>query len=552
MATVAELMARTLAEAGVTRMYGLPGGEILDFIDAARRAGIQFILTRDETTASFIADAEGFLTGRPAVCVSTLGPGAINMTLGVANAWLDRSPVIAVTASMATASAPYATHQQIDLNAVYRPFTKAALTLDGRDTLAAMREACRLSVAPRMGPVHVALPSDVARMDDPVTEAGPWSLAPAPPDAPASRALDEVIGAIRAARRPVLLLGLDLDPRAHRDAVRTLVDRLDVPVFATPKVKGLLPEDHPRFLGVCGGVAGDAAILDFFNRADVLLGVGYDPVESDKLWHRTNPIVSLGPISIAAGSYRPLLEVTGDLIRTIEAIVAHSPGPFEWTEDELSGFRRELEGRLRPQAIPVRGLSPWEVTRCLRDACPRETIATTDVGSVKFIVSQAWRSYEPLTFLESNGLSSMGYGLPAAIAAKLQFPGRPVVCTVGDGGLGMRMADIETCVRLRLPIVIVVFNDDGLSLIQVVQRKKGYADYGVGYGHVDFAAAAVALGARGCAIRTLEGLADAMKDALGADGPTVIDVAIDPSEYHIQTAKVGSPAPGNIHHGETA
>jgi acetolactate synthase-1/2/3 large subunit len=532
-------MAATLAEAGVERMYGVPGGEILDFIDAARRAGIEFVLTRDETTAAFIADAEGFLTGRPAVCVSTLGPGAINMTLGVANAWLDRSPVIAITASMATASVPYATHQQIDLNAVYRPFTKAAITLDGRGTSAAMREACRLAVAPRPGPVHVAVPSDVAKLDDPVDDTASWSLLPPQPGPPNQRALGFAIGQIRAARRPVLLLGLDLDQRVHRDAVRRLVDCLDVPVFVTPKVKGLLPEDHPRFLGVCGGVAGDGAILDFFDRADLLVGVGYDPVESDKLWHRTNPIVSLGPLSIASGDYRPAVGVTGDLLRTIEAVIVAGLGPFEWTDQDMSEFRRDLVERLRPSEPPVQGLSPYEVTLCLRDACPRETIATTDVGSVKFIVSQAWRSDDPFTFLESNGLSAMGYALPAAIAAKLQFPQRPVLCTVGDGGLGMRMADIETCVRLRLSIPIVVFNDDGLSLIKVVQRKKGYEDYGVGFGHVDFAAAGVALGARGKTVRTLDELKAAVSAALEANGPTVIDVAVDPMEYHAQTAKAG-------------
>jgi acetolactate synthase I/II/III large subunit len=198
-----------------------------------------------------------------------------------------------------------------------------------------------------------------------------------------------------------------------------------------------------------------------------------------------------------------------------------------------------MDERLQPAAARAEGLSPYEVTRCLREVCPRETIATTDVGSVKFIVSQAWQSHEPLTFLESNGLSAMGYGLPAAIAAKLNHPERPVLCTVGDGGLGMRMADIETCVRLRLAIVIVVFNDDGLSLIRVVQRKKGYADYGVGYGHIDFAGAAVALGARGRAARTLDELGDAVREGLAADGPTVIDVAVDPTEYHAQTAKAG-------------
>ena len=539
MPTVAELMAATLAEAGVERMYGLPGGEILDFIDAARRAGIAFVLTRDETTAAFMADAEGFLAGRPAVCVSTLGPGAINMTLGVANAWLDRAPVIAVTASMAAANARYATHQQIDLNAVYRPFTKAALTLDGQRTAETMREACRLAVASRPGPIHIALPSDVARLEDQPPESRRWSLAPPPPGPPDPRALGKAVAAIRAARRPVLLLGLDLNPRTHRSAVRRLVDRMGVPVFVTPKVKGLLPEDHPQFLGVCGGVAGDGAILDFFDRADILVGVGYDPVESDKLWHRTHPIVSLGPVSIAAGDYKPAVDLTGDLSMTIDAVIAAEPGPFDWMDTDLASFRREMEGRLRPAVPAAHRLSPCEVTRCLREACPRETIATTDVGSVKFIVSQAWRCDEPHTFLESNGLSSMGYGLPAAMAAKLQFPGRPVICTVGDGGLGMRMADIETCVRLRLPIAIVVFNDDGLSLIRVVQQMKGYGDYGVRYGHVDFAAAAVALGARGCTVCTLDALAAAVSEALTSDGPTVIDVPIDPTEYSAQTAKAG-------------
>jgi acetolactate synthase-1/2/3 large subunit len=539
MPTVAELVASTLADAGVERMYGLPGGEILEFIDAARRAGIQFVLTRDETTAAFMADADGFLAGRPAVCVSTLGPGAINMTLGVANAWLDRAPVIAITAAMAAATARSATHQQIDLNALYRPLTKASLTLDGRGTWRTMREACRLAVAPRPGPVHIAIPSDIAGLGDEPPEHASWSLTPPPPAPPSAQAIEEARRALRCARRPVVLLGLDLDARAHRDAVRRLADRMAAPVFVTPKVKGLLPEDHPLFLGVCGGVAGDGAILDFFDRADLLVGVGYDPVESDKAWHTSHPIVSLGPISIAAGDYRPAVDVVGDLGMTIDAVIAARPGPFDWTHADLASFRRELEGRLRPAARPLIGLSPCEVTRCLRDACPADTIATTDVGSVKFIVSQAWKTTEPLTFLESNGLSAMGYALPAAMAAKLRFPRRPVVCTVGDGGLGMRMADIETCVRLRLAVAIVVFNDDGLSLIKVVQQKKGYDDYGVGYGHVDFAAAAVALGARGVAVSSLDALAAAVSDALVADGPTVIDVPIDPAEYAAQTAKAG-------------
>src|SRR5689334_10648358 len=185
MATCAEVLAATLRDAGVERMYGLPGGEILAFIEAARRVGIEFVLVRHEAVAAFIADVSGQIARQPAVCVSTLGPGALNLTLGVANAFLDRSPLIAITASMAAAAAPYATHQQLDLNAVFRPFTKQALTLDGVNTAATVRRAWQTAVTPRFGPVHLALPSDVARQDDRSSEDPAMvSLTPDPPPPP--------------------------------------------------------------------------------------------------------------------------------------------------------------------------------------------------------------------------------------------------------------------------------------------------------------------------------------------------------------------------------
>src|SRR5262245_50910177 len=201
MPTCADVLARTLRDAGVARLYGLPGGEILDFIDAARRAGIEFLLTRQEATASFMADVTGQITRRPGVCAATLGPGAVDMTLGIANAYLDRSPALAITAGHAVAAAPYATHQRLDLNAVYRPFTKLAMTLDGRNTASNVRRAVRVSVTPRMGPVHLALPSDVARAEDRTTDAaGEEEPAAA---SPAADGVEQVIAAIDRARRPL-------------------------------------------------------------------------------------------------------------------------------------------------------------------------------------------------------------------------------------------------------------------------------------------------------------------------------------------------------------
>ena len=534
MPTCAEVLAATLAEAGVERMFGLPGGEILDFIEAARKAGIEFILTRHEAVAAFMADAAGQMARRPAVCVSTLGPGALNLTLGVANAFLDRSPLLAITAAMSAAAQPFATHQQLDLNAVFRPFTKETLALDGVNTAAAVRRAWRRTLEPRFGPVHLALPSDVARRPDRQAEhPAAVQLLPDPPPDATDTAIDRMADELARAARPVLILGLDLNPYTDAAPLRRFVESAGVPVFVTPKAKGIFPEDHPLFFGVCSGVAGDSVIVDFFAKADLLVGVGFDPVESDKLWHRTMKLVSIAPVSIASGEYRPALELIGSLRASLTRLSQRSYGPYAWSRDDEGAFRDAMERTLkgREGQDGRAGLSPLAVTRCLRDLFPPETILTTDVGSIKLIVSQAWRSTQPMTFLESNGLSAMGYGLPAAMAAKLTAPDRPVLCAIGDGGFSMVFADLETCVRRRIPFVTVVYNDSALSLIQVAQQRRGHADYGVRYGPVDFAAASAALGAWSRRVRTLEELAAAVAEARRIDAPTVIDVLIDPFEY---------------------
>jgi acetolactate synthase-1/2/3 large subunit len=550
--TCAQTLARTLADAGVVRMFGLPGGEILHFIEAARDAGIEFVLTRHEAVASLMADVTGQLSGRPGVCVSTLGPGAMNLTLGVANAYLDRSPLIAITASTAESARPYATHQQLDLNAVFRPFTKATVTLDGADTAATVRRLWRTALDPRPGPVHIALPSDVAARDARETQdPSAFGLAPDPLPPPSGAALERMAAEIRHAKRPIVILGLDLDARVTPEIVRRFVEALGAPVFVTPKIKGLFPEDHPLFLGVCGGLAADSLVLDFFARADLLIGVGFEPVESDKLWHETMRLVSIGPISIAAGGFRPALEVTGDVTRSLETLLASDFGPFEWTADDVCAFRDELEATLRPQTAPTRGLSAFEVTRALRELWPPDTIVTTDVGSIKLIVSQAWRSTSPRTFLESNGLSSMGYALPAAMAAAFLEPDRPVLCTIGDGGYSMVCADIETAVRHRLRLVTVVYNDSALSLIQVAQERRGYPDYGVRYGEVDFAAASAALGAWARRVQTMTELEAAVKDAMRQRGPAVVDVIIDPAEYRAHAGVRAKPERRPVHPDST-
>jgi acetolactate synthase I/II/III large subunit len=340
-----------------------------------------------------------------------------------------------------------------------------------------------------------------------------------------------------------VVLGVDLNPSVDPPAVRRFVDALGAPVFVTPKAKGMLPEDHPRFFGVCAGLAADSVVVDFFKKSDLLVGVGFDPVESDKLWHHTMKLVSIAPASIAAADYRPPLELIGDAAACLDALADRRFAPLAWTRSDEDAFRETLERTLRGREGQDRqdrqdrkgartGLSALDVTRRLRDLYPPDTIVTTDVGSIKLIVSQAWKALQPGTFFESNGLSAMGYALPAAMAAKLAMPDRPVLCTMGDGGFSMVFADLETCVRRRIPFVTVVYNDSALSHIQVAQARRGHADYGVRYGSIDFAAASAALGAWSRRVDSLDALGDAVREARALDVPAVIEVPIDPTEYH--------------------
>jgi len=327
-----------------------------------------------------------------------------------------------------------------------------------------------------------------------------------------------------------VIFGLDLNPRQDVTAARDFAEKLGVPVFVTPKGKGLFPEDHALFGGTCAGVAGDAVIVEFFKKADLLIGLGFEPVESDKLWHRDMKVASIGPVTIAESEYKPHVEAVGDVPHTLAEIGKTSSCQFEWTADDLRKLRAELRDVLTAPG-PTNGLSGFALTERLRQLMPRDTILATDVGAIKSITSQAWASYQPLTFFESNGLSAMSYGVPAAMAARLQFPDRPVLCTMGDGGFGMTCAEIETCVREKIHFMTVVYNDSSLSLIHVSQANRGHEPYGVDHGSVDFAAVGAAMGAWSRRVRTMEELDGAVRAGMSVDRPVVIDALVDPQEY---------------------
>ena len=533
MATNAEAIAAVLADAGIDHAFGLPGGEITVLIEACRRAGIQFYLTGHEASAAFMADVTGQITGRPGVCMATLGPGAMNLGLGVANALLDRSPVVAITADLSTAIAPHFPHQRLPLGRLFGAIAKASATVDGRGTGDLARRAIALAASAPPGPVHLALPSNLAPAAESAGAASDLALlhpggTPSPGAAENSApALAEARDLLGGAERPLIVVGLGCTP-ADAPALRAFADRTGWPFIVTPKAKGMLPEDGPGFLGVVGGMAIDGAVMETVEQADVLLGVGFDPVECDKDWYVRSRIVNLSRASTAEGAYRPV-EPLGGIAESLAAL--GGVRPRRWSESVLAAARARI--RPEPLAFPdPAGISPLAALRALRDAAPHDTVLTCDVGSHKYYCGQFWTSYEPQTFFMSNGLSGMGYGVPAAIAAKLELRGRPVLAVTGDGGLSMMLHNLTFLRQYEVAVTIVCFVDASLSLIRVGQRRRGFDPYGVDFPPPRFEEIARGFGIEGVRAESTDALRRAVAAALGSGRPAVITVPIDGREYN--------------------
>jgi len=522
--TNAEAIASALADAGVEYMFGLPGGEVVVLLAACRKAGIRFYLTGHEASAAFMADVTGQITGRPGVCVATVGPGAMNLCLGVANAYLDRSPVLALTGQLSTAVEPDMPHQRLPLTQIFAGMTKASVVASGAGTGELARACLGLAAQPPYGPVHLALPSNLATAEvapGPAPRLGASSAAPG-----AGAPLEEIGGMLAEAARPLLVVGIGCGAQ-DAPAVRAFVDRTNIPFVVTPKAKGILPEDAPGFLGVVSGMAIDRAVMETVDQADVLLGVGFDPVECDKTWYVGRRIANLARAATPETNYHPV-ERLGAIADNL-ARLGDGARRVAWPAEMLADAR----ARVRPAAGAgaAGALSPLAAVRALRDALPRETVLTCDVGSHKYFAGQFWQSYDPHTFFMSNGLSGMGYGIPAAIAAKLQFPARPAVALVGDGGMLMTLHNLTFMRQYGVPVVVVCFVDATLSLIRLAEERRGLDPYGVDFPAPEFARVAEGFGVRGVNAETLGGLQDAVRSAVAAREPAVVAVPVDINEY---------------------
>lgn len=470
MPTHAEAIAQTLAARGVQYVFGLPGGEIIAFINACRESGLRFLLTGHEASAAWMAQVIGQITGVPGVCAATLGPGATNLITGVANAWLDRAPMLAITAQIPSGAIETLSHQRLPLNSLFSNISKGSFSAGAEDTVQLTNCSMDLAAAPRPGPVHILLASDLA-VQEYVSSAVPFSRSEEPRGTAA--AVATIAARIDAAARPLVLIGLGAAP-ADAAVIRGLVEKLQVPFLVTPKVKGIVAEDHPLFAGVASGMAIDRDILATIQATDLIVAVGFDPVECDETWFAKVNVVSIDNAAMAEGDYQPI-ESIGDLRMFLTELTKLIRAPKPWPAELLAARRRAIERQ------PVSLLSPLRLIEELRAVFPRDGIATCDVGSHKLVMGQFWRAYEPGTFFMSNGLSGMGFGIPAAIAAQLAHPGKPVVAVVGDGGMLMMIHDLALIRELSLPILMVVLSDRSLSLIRVSAERLGISAVRCGF-----------------------------------------------------------------------
>ncbi len=524
----ADLIVATLKAAGINRGFGIPSGNVLPLMEAMRKGGIEFVLTAHEGSAGFAADVSGRIAGAPGLCVATLGPGATNLATGVGCAFLDRSPMIAITCNLNTDQLGRRIQMWIDHHALFKPITKATRRLESGHIAETLRDAIRLALSEPRGPVHLDLPEDVALA--PAREALPALIAPTRIASASDIALRRAGELIAAAQRPIAVLGAAAMRVADPDLLRRAVERHGLPFATTTMAKGMIDEDHPLSVG-CIERACRQVQRRLLRSADLIVGIGYDTIEVEyEAWIADTPLlhIDIEPVDIAP-SVKLVHQVTGDLDASLSRIVALTPGSTAWTPAMLAEHRSTFRRALRPAAP---SFTAHAAIDAVRNALPRDGILSFDVGAHTHQIASQWTAHAPKSFQITNGWSSMGFGLPGAIAAKLARPDLPVVCVIGDGCFQMTCGEVAVAKRMRLALPIVVLDDKWLALIKVKQLRRQFPLYGTALQQEDYREPpAHYFGVPAMGVHSAAALEAAVAIALAADGPTVIEAVVDSDHY---------------------
>jgi acetolactate synthase-1/2/3 large subunit len=525
--TVAQLIVECLDNEGVEYVFGLPGEENLHMIDALADSRIRFVTTRDERGAAFMADTYGALTGRAGVCLATLGPGAINLMLGIANAQLDSHPLVAITAQAGLNRIYKESHQFVDIVGLYDPVTKWGGMLTVPEAAPEMvRKAFKQAETERPGATYLVVPEDVAERE---TSGSPLPVNVPRDPAPADEQVLRAVEVLESAQHPVVLAGPGV---ARDDAGAALVrfsEQLNLPVATTFLGKGVFPDDHPNALGTIGFMVKDYANFGF-DRADVVVAVGYDLVEYSPIrWNPTRDkrIVHVHrTVAEVDAHYALAVGLQGNIGEALDAIAAASDVHIVrgWAPPVRGLVREELDRGASDASFPVR---PARIVADVRAALGEDDIVLCDTGAVKMWMARLYPTYRSNTCLISNGLATMAFSLPGAFAAKLVHPERKVLAAMGDGAFLMSVAELETAVREHVPFVVLVWVDGGYGLIGWKQDIHFARRSAVSFGNPDFVRLAESFGARGYAVGSADELLPTLRKALEDDVVSVVAVPVD-------------------------
>ncbi|WP_373507696.1 acetolactate synthase large subunit [Thiocapsa sp.] len=523
----AELFVRCLENEGVEYIFGIPGEENLDLMDALIDSPIRFITVRHEQGAAFMADVYGRLTGRPGVCLATLGPGATNLITGVADANMDRAPLVAIAGQGSTHRMHKESHQILDLVNLFEPISKYAVSVREPEIIPEIvRKAFKVAKAERPGCSFIEFPENIAaetvedlaplRIDDPRQ---PW---------PPEDKLEHAAALIAGAAYPLVLAGNGVIRAGAAEALRAFAEKLRIPVTMTFMAKGAIPRAHPMSLGTAGLSANDF-IACGFGRADVVVCVGYDLVEyHPERWHRdpAQAVIHVGQLPAEVDAHYGLeVGVVGDLGTALRGL-AHRipPRQTNWAASLSEAIIQENREYAEDTAFPIK---PQKILWDLRQALDADDILISDVGAHKMWVARMWQAQAPNTCIISNGFAAMGIGVPGAVAAKLVAPQRRVVTITGDAGFMMNSQEIETALRLGLAFVILIWNDGQYGLIKWHQDRRFGRDTAIAFNNPDFVAYAESFGARGFRVESAEQLRPVLEEALDCGTVAVVDCRVD-------------------------
>ncbi|MBB6215937.1 acetolactate synthase-1/2/3 large subunit [Anaerosolibacter carboniphilus] len=528
MTKLAEELIKSLYGLGVRYVFGIPGGPSIPYMEAMRNHGMEFVTVANEQSAGMMADVFGRLTGIPGVCHATFGPGTTNLSTGIGGALLDRSPLIAFTTEVKDEDLGRKVQMNVDHQALLKPITKWTTRLSKDNFKATITNAFQIATAEAPGPVHIGLPVNVAEMDLDADHMINYfeKKSILPPD---SLLLAEVKTILEKAKKPILAIGLTAFRHGLHHSIREFLNKNNIPVVLTPMAKGIVPEDHPSYVGVLFHAKSECA-ASIYRNADLVIGLGYDSIEFNyEAWMPSVPLIHIDtePVDITP-EYNVACEILGNLRDSIAYLNTLELPTYDWNFKEIEDTKLQMFAALMPE---TKTFTPSDAIGVLQEIMPKDSILTSDVGAHLHLLGQLWKVHEGSRLIMTNGWSTMGFGIPSAIAAKLCSPSSAVACITGDAGFLMNCGELLIARKRKINVVIVVFCDSNLSLIEVKQGWNNVVQYATDLHEGEYFDADKFLGVPVFKAKDKNEMKTSLQRALEVSGPVVIEAVVDGSIY---------------------